>query len=411
MRVLYVHPGLVPPAKDLKMNQMFWVPAPVCGDVLLPTWARTADEIRQNLGDDSWPEYRVNNFTYHLYLAGRYNYGDLRQKLVIFLFYIRHGLRLHRRHPFDCIVSYNWTLTGFSALILKWLTGAKLIIELATNPQDAYRFNRFGETYAGPSNDWKTRLMRHVSRMFLNFVGGSADRIGMLYPNQLSQFPRLQKVPAFVMAPFVPISRVQFTGFSEDTVLLVGAPWYVKGVDILIAAFRQIESDFPHVRLRLLGHYPDRRDLEKMIGGSRQIEIITAVPQPEALKIIASAGIFVLASRTEGAARVLFEAMAAGKPIIASRVGGTEHYIKEGVNGLLFDSGNVDELAGKLRLMLTSPELRKRLGEKGHELATTQHDEVTFGRDFAEMVKLTVGKSAGSCAPAELEVTASDSQR
>jgi glycosyltransferase involved in cell wall biosynthesis len=93
--------------------------------------------------------------------------------------------------------------------------------------------------------------------------------------------------------------------------------------------------------------------------------------------------------------------MAAGKPVVASRVGGIRHYVKDGVNGLLFERENVPALASQLRRLLSSPELRTRLGKKGQELARTQYDEITFGRKFLEMVELTVNGGPSPTAAAE----------
>ena len=396
MRILYVQPGLVPPPKDTSTDKLFRVPPTVTGDVLLPIWYHSADQVRRTLGENAYPEYQINQFTYHLYLAGKYPYGEGLQKVMILWFFLTRGLALHRRNKYDCIMSYGWNIAGFAALLLKWLTRTKLIVELGGVPQDAYRFNRYGRTYDVPSENWPTRLMRRVSDALLHLVVGSADRVKLLYPEQLDSYPRLRDIPASVIHASVPVSRVPFTGVSENSVLLVGAPWYVKGVDVLIRAFRMIEMEFPQVRLQLLGHYPDMPVIREFIGDSSQIDILEARPHAQTLQIIANAGVFVLASRTEAAGRVVLEAMAAGKPVVASRVGGVPHYVKEDVNGLLFESGNVEELADKLQMLLRSPDLRKRLGEKGYELAHTQYDEVAFGREFATMVELTVIGSRAS---------------
>lgn len=172
--------------------------------------------------------------------------------------------------------------------------------------------------------------------------------------------------------------------------LLVGAPWYVKGVDVLIQAWRSIEREFPKNKLRLLGYFPEKDLLDEMIGDSSQIEILAARPNPAALEVISRCSICVLASRTEGAGRVLIEGMAAGKPVIGSRVGGIVHYVRDGVNGLLFESENPADLADKLRALLASSELRTRFGAAGRKMATTEFSEATFGRLIQDMLQTTV---------------------
>ena len=177
----------------------------------------------------------------------------------------------------------------------------------------------------------------------------------------------------------------------------MGAPWFLKGADILIRAFRKIESEFPDTKVRLLGHFPDEHLIREMIGDSRQIEILTARPNPEALQVLANCSIYALCSRTDAAPRVVLEAMAAGKPVIGSRVGGVQYYIREGETGLLFESENVDELAEKLRLLLSSPELQARLGQNGYRIARAQYNEAEWGRKVKELIELAVlGRVTGA---------------
>jgi glycosyltransferase involved in cell wall biosynthesis len=399
MRLLYVQPGLVPPPKDKRMDKMYYVPAPVCGDILLPTWAREKDEIRTAVGENSYPGHIVNNFTYHIYLAGKYAYGDPRQKVCIFWFFFREGLCLLRSRKYDCILTYGWGLTGLTALILHYLTGVKLIVELGGAPHHSYQFG--GYDADKPKKTIGMRVMKVVSDFLLHVVLSSATRVQLRYPSQLSEYPRLQSIPASIVHGFVPVSRVPFTGESDRSILLVGAPWYLKGVDILIRAFQQIQADFPDVTLRLLGYFPNQQTLNELIGNNPRIEILKARPNAETLAIIANCEVFVLASRTEAGARVLIEAMAAGKPLIASNVDGNPHYVNDGVNGFLFEKENVDDLAGKLRLLLSSPELRKQMGDAGYKLAKTKYAEAAFGEEFAKMVELTANPSSNASAAAE----------
>jgi glycosyltransferase involved in cell wall biosynthesis len=368
---------------------MFFIPDTVCGDVLAPTWHKTADGILESLGPDSWPEHKVGNFTYHLFPSGNYP-GTARRKFEIFRFYMRRGFSLIRTHRYDAVMAYGWTLTGIAAFILKLAARVKLIIDVGAAAPHSY--NKFGR-YGTSRRTLALRVSKAVSDLVLYFVAGSADRVVLRDPNALSHYPRLKKVPASVIHGFVAVSQVPFTGRSEDYLLLVGAPWYVKGVDVLIRAFQQIQSEFPNCKLRLLGHYPDRHLLGELIAGNPRIEILTAVPNAQALAIIANCAVFVLASRTETQGRVLLEAMAAGKPVVGSRVDGIPHYIQDGVNGLLFECGNPDDLACKLRLLLASPDLRDKLGRAGYELARTRYNEISFGEQFRAMVALTVGRS------------------
>jgi glycosyltransferase involved in cell wall biosynthesis len=223
----------------------------------------------------------------------------------------------------------------------------------------------------------------------LHVVVGGADCARLLYPDQLKAYPRLAKVPTYVTHNFVPLADIPETGVRDGSLLFIGAPWYIKGVDILIEAFRRIEADYPKAKLRIIGHFPDR-DFKDLIGDSRQIEVIKAMPHPEAMEFMANCSIFVLASRTEGMARVLLEAMAAGKPVIAPPVGGIAHYIQDGVTGLLFQPEDIDDLAQKMRVLLNSPELQEQMGRRGREVARSRYDEYAFGKGMLDLVEFTL---------------------
>jgi glycosyltransferase involved in cell wall biosynthesis len=66
---------------------------------------------------------------------------------------------------------------------------------------------------------------------------------------------------------------------------------------------------------------------------------------------------------------VLLEAMACGKPVVASNVGGIPFVVEEGKTGLLFESGNVEDLADKIMTILENEELGEKMGEAGRERA------------------------------------------
>ncbi len=100
--------------------------------------------------------------------------------------------------------------------------------------------------------------------------------------------------------------------------------------------------------------------------------------------------LFVLPSRTEAFARVLLEAMASEKPIISSDVDGIPHYIKHGSNGLLFKSENVQDLAQKMRLLLSNQHYASRLAKNGSEYVHQYLSEERYVESFKNMIDVTL---------------------
>lgn len=383
MRILYIQRGLVPPPKDDRLDHFFWLSEAIEGDILLPVWWTSKKEVEEALGPDSYPVHTACSFKYHLLLSGP-RIG-LRQRVSSFLFYVRKGRQIHREQPFACVVTYGFSLTAFAGIVIKWFTGAKLILEINSEPGKAYLYDTSKPMIL-------RRLMVFGSTILLHIAAWNANRLRLLYPQQLDRFPLLRRVPTSVFHAFVPTSLVKPSAGSEKFVLFAGYPWYLKGADIMIKAFRIVAHEFPDVRLVLRGYYPDRSELERLAGDCSQIEIGNPLPYGEMLQAIANAIVIAHPTRTEGMGRVLVEAMAARRPCVASSVGGIPYYVKHGYNGYLFRTEDVADLAEKLRALLADSDLRKRLSENGFEFAALKLTEKVYVEGFVAMLGKALGQ-------------------
>ena len=384
MRILYVHATFVPPPTNLQTDRFYLLSEELEGDVLQPVWFCTPEEVEAVFGPGSYPVYTVGRFQYHWHLSWRYQ--GIRQRVATFWFYLRKGLALNREHRYDCIVAYSHMTTGLCAGLLKLFARTKLIIEIVTAPQLVYLTDR-------PHPSWAERFMHLYSDACLHLSMLLADRAHFLFPQQLSSYPMLRKVKNSVFHEFVPVSMIEKhrEETSELYVLLIGAPWYLKGADILVEAFLRLAPDFPSVKLKILGHFPDGDKLHELIGGSRQIEVLKARAYPEALCIISGAAIMALPSRCEGLPRVLIEGMAAGLPLVGSDVAGIPFLIRNGENGFVVPGGDSRVLEARLRELLSDSEERRRMGDNGYERARRELSEKVYVRQFTRMVEAVKG--------------------
>ncbi len=384
MRILYVHSTLLPPSTDPRRDRFYLLSDQIEGDVLHPIWFQTPAEVEAVFGPGSYPTYTVGNFRYHWLLSS--NRRGVRQRLATFWAYLRKGLELHRERRFECIVAYSHMTTGLVAGALKLLTGARLVIEIATSPHLVYITER-----ANPG--LRERMMKAYSDICLHLSVLLADRLHFLFPGQLSHYPLLRKARNSVFHEFVPVAAVERAGDAEEReryVLLVGAPWYLKGVDIMIEAFLSLASAFPDVKLKILGFFPDLEQFQGLMRGSPQIEILKTRPPEEALQVISQAMVLVLPSRCEGMGRVLIEAMAAGIPVIGSDVGGIPSMVHDGENGFLFPSGDAEALRVQLRKLLEDASLRRRMGDSGYRRAHAELNEQRYVDGFTRMIRATI---------------------
>lgn len=140
----------------------------------------------------------------------------------------------------------------------------------------------------------------------------------------------------------------------------------IKGQDVLLRAFAKVKAKVPKARLVLAGkvHDPDyHRRLLRLIG---RLGLGGAVDFPgfaDPAGMLAKLDVFVLPSRTEGSPRALLEAMAAGRPIVATKVGGVPEIVEDGSSGLLVEPDDPEGMASAILRLLESPRLARLLGE------------------------------------------------
>lgn len=162
-----------------------------------------------------------------------------------------------------------------------------------------------------------------------------------------------------------------------------------KGVHLLIEAMSHLPD---HVRLSITGEGPFRGRLEEQaarLGISDRIRFDGLVPHAAMPGLLNGFDALVLPSLAtvhwkELFGRVLIEAMACGVPVLASNSGGIPEVV--GDAGVLFKPGSVEDLEGKLLDLLTHPQVRKELAERGRERALQSFDTRVVARKLAEEV-------------------------
>ena len=135
-----------------------------------------------------------------------------------------------------------------------------------------------------------------------------------------------------------------------------------KGVKTLLTAYTQLHASF---NLKVVGTGPLLDELRREYP---DVEF-TGYKSGQALKkLIAGAAFIVVPSEWyENCPMVILEAMAFGKPVIGSRIGGIPELIEDGKTGLLFTAKNYEELSSKMQQLIQNRELRKKMGQNARE--------------------------------------------
>ena len=168
---------------------------------------------------------------------------------------------------------------------------------------------------------------------------------------------------------------------DEYRLAFVGALTHVKGVDTLITVLAELRRRGHNVVLTVAGDGPLRDDYQAQADREGVAEAITweGLVDRERVKVILdSCHAFLFPSRSEGLARVLIEAGACYRPVVATRVGGIVDAVDDGVTGILVPSEDVVALVEAVERLINDPELAARLGRNGHETAVTQYSSARW---------------------------------
>ena len=144
-------------------------------------------------------------------------------------------------------------------------------------------------------------------------------------------------------------------------VTMIGKNTYVKNVDMVLEVAAEVHNEFEDVHFWLVGPELDSGTFSRV----RQVQegyVKPLGPQDDIPSIIKDTDLLILTSRSEGLPNVIMEAMAAGKPVVSTNVGGVPELIKDGWNGFLVSSEDVDSMAEKVKDLIKDSSLRKRLG-------------------------------------------------
>ncbi|MFM9008833.1 MAG: glycosyltransferase family 4 protein, partial [Bacteroidota bacterium] len=161
----------------------------------------------------------------------------------------------------------------------------------------------------------------------------------------------------------------------------------IKNIPLMLNAWAMLPPDFrARACLFLIGDGEDRMELEALC---EHLGLLTWTPEKhtehaevyftswirEADKAMAGMDIIALSSLNEGTPASLIEAMAAGKPIVTTNVGGISDMVQQDVNALIVDSGNPTQLSSALQRIISDQDLRDRIARVGPQTAKDRYSE------------------------------------
>ncbi|HEX5759217.1 MAG TPA: glycosyltransferase family 4 protein [Thermoanaerobaculia bacterium] len=139
-----------------------------------------------------------------------------------------------------------------------------------------------------------------------------------------------------------------------------------KGIEVLLAAARDVAAALPEARFVVAGDGPLRAALEVGAREAGVEELLRWIGfRRDVAELLAASDLFVLPTLADALPTALLEAMAAGLPVVASAVGGVPEVVEDGETGVLVPPGDAAALAHAVAALLPRPERRAAMGERG----------------------------------------------
>jgi len=218
------------------------------------------------------------------------------------------------------------------------------------------------------------------------FVLTTSDLVlacGVQVKNNICKFVPAGKVGVLDNATRIPDNIGSHTGDflrkigikkGSRLVVSLGRLTRLKGYDLLIKAFRKVAAVVPDSFLLIGGDGEEKVRLTELVesyGLGENIRLPGMVS--EIHELLAACDLYVNSSKWEGLPMTLLEAMAHGKPMVATRVGGNPEVVHEGITGILVPPEDHDKLADAIIRMLKDDHLREKAGKAALSLFTQKY--------------------------------------
>jgi glycosyltransferase involved in cell wall biosynthesis len=281
--------------------------------------------------------------------------GSKWRKLVTFVEAVVRTIAHLRRRPDVVHIHFASRASSVRKMLLARLAlaqGARLIMHAHGG---GYR-----DYWAGLSPPARAATLQTLSRAHCLIVLGETWR--EFFASVGVPRERIVVLPNPVVLPAVLPKRL---GRSHVRLVYLGLFVRAKGVFDLVDALTRLRPEcLGRTRLVLAGNgeMAPVRDLVERRGLARFVEVRDWLSPAERDRLLASADAFVLPSYAEGLPMSLLESMAWGLPVITTAVGSIPEHVRDGVQGLLVQPGDVSELAGAIERIVMDDALRERMG-------------------------------------------------
>ncbi len=178
--------------------------------------------------------------------------------------------------------------------------------------------------------------------------------------------------------------------------IFAGATDRAKGIFELLEAFRRVRDAHPFVTLTVAGggrHFDDLQSRIEREDLADAVSLLGWVPHDQMVNLFGAHDVFVLPSHQEGLPNALLEAMAAGLPVVATRVGSIPDAVTHGHDGLLIEVGDVEGLTASIQQLVSDTERTRAMGRSARATVASRYDIEQVWPLFSEALDRAIAES------------------
>ena len=295
--------------------------------------------------------------------------------------------RLLKKKRYDVVHTHN-SKAGFIGRLAAKCAGVPIIVHTV-----------HGFAFHDREPAWRRILFRNLERLASHWcdkmVFISQPLIDWALKDRIVRKEKILKIYSGIeLDQFKPVTEAETEALRTELGIRGKAPvigivsklWEGKGHATLIHAFEGLKQEIPEAVLVIVGEGYLRERLVDLVGRlGLQSSVLFTGFRMDVRRLIATFDVAVLPSYFEGMGRVLLEAMAMEKPVVASSVGGIPDLVRHGENGLLVTAGSVPELKSSLLSLVRNPALAREMGKEGRKRIS---EEFSAGRMAQSIEKL-----------------------
>jgi glycosyltransferase involved in cell wall biosynthesis len=296
------------------------------------------------------------------------------------------GLRLFRRWRPDITIAFFGIPGGPVCLLLKMILNTPYIVSLRGGDVPGHQPEQLA-------------LFHFITKPFIKIIWRNSDAViaNSLGLKKVAEITA-GNIPVKVISNGVDIKKYHPPSLlrekDEKTKLLfVGRVSYEKGLQYIIPALAQL-SHLPWTFFIVGdGHYLS--EIKKISTNHHIIDRLHFpgwIGKEELLTWYHQADIFVFPSSYEGMPNSVMEAIACGLPVVGTRISGIEDLVKDGVNGITVQVGDVDALVQAVEKLINNPCIREKMGEAGREFIANSFSWEKAAQSYLELCQSYVGK-------------------